>query len=180
MSVPWNPPFPKSYNECTERDLANANSGEIEATIEDGVTPSYCPDTFDDGRVVVVDENASDIWVCATCGRVTDRCTNDSRGQWSLSHPTDEFDLSEWVVVRGRTVIDEIIPPVSIVDSPFAAKDDLKELPFRQTDRRWSDDLDSWVVATHSEEFLVAHMRERGWDVVNLARIVMDGGGQYD
>lgn len=165
----------KRYGEISDHELCHATSGQVEARFEDGIKVSYCPDTYSDGPIASVDDNDIGVWVCATCGRMTDRCTNDSQGRWSLAAPSDEFEKAGWVTIRGRIVLEDIIPPVSVVDSPYAAKNDIKQLPFRATERQWVDDLNSWVVATDAEQRFVEHMRAYGWPTVNVAQVVFDG-----
>ena len=159
------------------RPLWDANARDYHALPEDGVTPSYCLAPHRGGQIAKIEETTPTVWVCAGCGRITDRCTNDSKNSWRLDEPSTRLDLSEWVVIRGRATVGEVAEPVALIDSPYAAKEDIKGLPFQATERRWSDELNSWVIGVSAESRFIEHMRSRGWNALNLAQITLRGYG---
>lgn len=137
-------------------------------------TVSYCPAPHRDGAVyaVTIEGNPRGVWVCGTCGRVTDQVSPDSSDRLALSRPSDDSLPDRWVVVRARGWLQgEVYCRVSFVDAPYAARESIKKLPFRNTERRWVDDWNKWVIRTGVEAQLLEQVRSDGWGALNLPEI---------
>ena len=111
--------------------------------------------------------SALDVYACPLCGDIAARenIETTSRGV-PLLNGGDEEDYVRFV---GRLALDEVMEgPCAVIKMPYDAKDDLKELPFRGSERRWSDEVEHWVILDRWRRRAAEHMEERGWGVVDL------------
>jgi len=124
------------------------------------------PECSDVGAVPVSDIES---WVCPSCGRITDRYYRTSR---AFTDSPVEIDPDDIVRVVGEMFTSDGYR--ALLDLPYDAKDDLKDLPFRETERRWNDDIGYWVIATYAKQRAIDHMTDRGWPVVDLVQLRRD------
>ncbi|MFC4551782.1 MULTISPECIES: hypothetical protein [Halorussus] len=66
-------------------------------------------------------------------------------------------------IIAGQ-VVDEYGGKV-LLDSPFEAKDDIKDLDWDDTHREWKADADAWAVDVGSISQVEDELRDEGWDV---------------
>lgn len=114
--------------------------------------------------------DALDAYACPLCGDISlrENVETTSRELPLLAGGDEE----RYVRFVGRVVLDEVEEgPCAVVKMPYDAKDDLKDLPFRASERRWSDELDHWVILDRWRERAAEHMTDRGWDVVDLVAL---------
>lgn len=108
-----------------------------------------------------------DVFACNYCGSISysENLYRTNSGTLLLSGG----DEDDFVRVVGRVCLDDMpVGPMAIIKSPYEAKRDIKKLDFRTTERRWSDEVNHWVMRTSYLDTFVEHMRESGWKVLNL------------
>lgn len=51
------------------------------------------------------------------------------------------------------------------LDSPYEAKDDIKDLDWEETHRTWDSDRKAWLVDADSVDEVSRELEEAGWEV---------------
>lgn len=111
-----------------------------------------------------------DVYACPTCGDIaeTDNLYELSNGGTLLAGGDEE----DFVRVVGQTLLDDVlVGRMAIIKQPYAAKDDLKELPFRQSERQWSEEVNHWAILDSWRERFVAHMKDAGWKTIDFVAL---------
>lgn len=118
-----------------------------------------------------------DAYACPLCGDIAyaDNLYETTRKTMLLSGG----DEADFIRIVGTVVsADESGGPFALLKSPYEAKEDIKDLPYRESERRWSDEFNHWIILDSWRSKFVEHMREKDWKVIDLVKIREVQGGE--
>lgn len=134
---------------------------------EERITKNQCIECMSPciGYAFLVEEH--DVWACPYCGKIG--------GEEQLYRDRNLLsgDISEeFVVINGAVSLREVrIGPMLLLECPYEAKEDLKKLPFRDSERRWMKEYQKWAIRLSWRKRFIEHMRDNGWKVIDLYSI---------
>lgn len=122
------------------------------------------------------------VWVCPSCGRVSDSCWRYNR-KYRLT-TSSGFDVEDLIVIFGEATVppsddEEVFGDGTIdavlVATPYEAREDVLEYksekewpqPSRRF-RRWVPEWKVWAVHQPGRHAFADHLLDRGWVVIDI------------